>query len=121
LHPLLISTICSSWGYFYSDEARGACRAGRPASTFDFAGLTGIYTNCAAHHLYLKSFSDLIHSLVSLKHAVGATFWEVLMGLGDLFKKFFGSSAATPVDECTLSGTSRSHHHWRSLRMARAD
>jgi hypothetical protein len=43
------------------------------------------------------------------------------MGLGDLFKKFFGSSAATPVDECTLSGTSRSHHHWRSLRMARAD
>jgi hypothetical protein len=28
------------------------------------------------------------------------------MGLGDLFKKFFGSSAATPVDECTLSGTS---------------
>jgi hypothetical protein len=28
------------------------------------------------------------------------------MGLGDLFKKNFGSSAATPVDECTLSGTS---------------
>jgi hypothetical protein len=29
------------------------------ASTFDFAGLTGIYTDCAAHHLYLKSFLTL--------------------------------------------------------------
>jgi hypothetical protein len=37
---------------------------------------------------------------------VGATFWEVLMGLGDLFKKIFDPSAATPVDERALSGTS---------------
>ena len=28
------------------------------------------------------------------------------MGLGDLFKKIFGSSAAIPVDERALSGTS---------------
>jgi hypothetical protein len=28
------------------------------------------------------------------------------MGLGDLFKKIFGPSAATPVDERALSGTS---------------
>jgi hypothetical protein len=44
-------------------------------------------------------------AVAAAPNVTGTTFWEVFMRLGDLFKKIFGSSAAIPVDERTLSST----------------
>jgi hypothetical protein len=88
------------------------------ACIFDFAALNRLRR---VPPIPKELFSDLIRSLVSLRHAIGATFWEVLMGLGDLFKKISARRLRPPSTSARSRARARmcSHHHFASASRRR--